>query len=218
VTAEFIVGWLATCVAMLLGVPQIVRLVRTRSTEGLSIVMWQAMLSINLGWLVHGIRIDALNMVVTNLVGMGTTIAIQVLIIRARRLQAWRVVLPGVAGAMALVAVDVLLGSAAFGVAAVVPAVIANAGQTVELIRSPRLTGVSPVFLVGQALNQALWFTWSLFVGDQGTMITAPATGVIAVFNVTWWALRNAGLRPLFVRAEPAPVVAREPAQVSSES
>ncbi|MEN0071673.1 MAG: SemiSWEET family transporter [Propionicimonas sp.] len=217
-TAEFIIGWLATCVAMLLGVPQIVRLLRTRSTEGLSLVLWQAMLTINLGWLVHGIRIDAVNMIVTNLVGGLTTVVVQVLIIRARKLRAWRVVLPGVLGAAALIAVDVWFGSAAYGVAAVIPAVIANAGQTIELIRSPRITGVSPLFLIGQAVNQALWFAWSLYAGDHGTMITAPATGVIAVFNVVWWSLRKAGLRPFFVREEDPDLVTREPAKVSFEA
>lgn len=216
-TAEFVVGWLATSVAMLLSVPQIVRLVRTRSTDGLSLLLWQAMLSINLGWLAHGILIDATNMIVTNIVGVSTTVAIQVLIIRARNLQPWRVVVPGLLGAAVLIGIDLGLGPAAFGIAAVVPALLANAGQTFELVRSPRITGVAPLFLVGQVVNQALWFSWSLLAGDHGTMITAPVTGAVALLNVVWWALRRGGLRPLFVR--PVPVeVAREPAQVSCET
>lgn len=216
-TVEFIVGWVACLVAMMLGVPQIVRLLRTRSTDGLSLLLWQAMLAINLGWLVHGLRIDAVNMVVTNLVGGTTTLVIQILIIRARKLQAWRVMLPGLLGAAALVAVDVGLGSAAFGIAAVIPAVLANAGQTVALVRSPLITGVSPLFLTGQVLNQALWFSWALLVIDHGTMITAPVTGVIALVNVIWWTLRKGGLRPLFVQPEPVLVAPAKP-QVSCET
>lgn len=217
-TPEFILAWLAAGVAMLLGVPQIVRLVRTRSTDGLSLLLWQTMLSINLGWLSHGLRIGELNMVVPNLVGMGTTLTILFLMIRARGLRPVRILVPGLLGAVALVAVDLGLGAAAFGVAAVVPAVLANTGQSVELVRSPRVTGVAPVFLVGQVLNQVLWFSWSLLSGDPGTMITSPVTGVIALFNVVWWTLRRAGLRPLFVRPLAAPVVAAGPAQVSCES
>lgn len=216
-TAEFIVGWAATCVAMLLSVPQIVRLVRTRSTDGLSLLLWQAMLTINLGWLAHGILIEATNMIVTNIVGASTTVAIQVLIIRARRLRAWRVVLPGLAGAAVLIGIDLGLGAAAFGIAAVVPALLANAGQTVELVRSPLITGVAPLFLVGQVVNQALWFAWSLLAGDHGTMITAPITGSVALLNVVWWALRKGGLRPLFVRRVPVEVAPRG-AQVSCET
>lgn len=215
---EIVVGWVAAGVAMLLGVPQIIRLLRTRSTEGLSLLLWQAMLSVNLGWLMHGLWIDAPNMIVTNLVGMSTTVTIQVLIVRARGLRLWAVVLPGLIGAAALVAVDLALGSAAFGIAAVVPALIANAGQTVDLVRSPRVTGVSPLFLFGQVVNQSLWFVWSLMAGDHGTMITAPATGAIALFNVVWWLLRAGGLRPLFVRPVATGVVSREAVQVSCQA
>lgn len=213
-----IVGWLAAGVAMLLGVPQIVRLLRTRSTDGLSLLLWQAILSINLGWLAHGLRIGAVNMAVTNLVGLASTVTILVLIIRARGLKPVPVFLPGLLGAVALIGIDAWLGSAAFGIAAVVPAVIANAGQAVELIRSPLITGVSPLFLVGQVVNQLLWFSWALLAGDQGTKITAPATGLIALFSVLWWVLRKAGLRALFVRPVTTGVVAREAAQVSCET
>lgn len=217
-TPEFIIGWIATAVAMLLGVPQIVRLVRTNyNTDGLSLLLWQAILTINLGWLVHGVLIGAANMIVTNLVGLASTTTIIFMISRARGLNLAKVVAPGIAGAIALAAVDLWLGPAVFGVAAVIPAIISNSGQTVELVRAPRITGVAPLFLAGQVLNQALWFVWSLFVGDPGTMITAPATGVIALVNLVWWVLRVAGLRPLFVR--PVPVeVAPAAAKVSCDT
>lgn len=206
-----ILGWLAAGVAMLLGVPQIVRLVRTRSTDGLSMLLWQAMFSINVGWAGHGLKIGAVNMIATNVVGLASTLTIMVLIMKARGLRAHRVLPWSFVGAAALVAIDLGLGSAAFGTAAVIPAVIANAGQSVELIRAPRVTGVAPLFLAGQVVNQALWFCWALLAGDGGTLITAPATGLIALFNLVWWAMRKAGLRPMFVRhAEPLVVPAAD--------
>lgn len=217
-TAEFIIGWLATTVAMLLAVPQIVRLVRTKyNTDGLSLVLWQALLTINLSWLVHGCLINAANMVVTNLVGLASTTTIIVMISCARGLNLAKVVAPGIGGAVALVGVELWLGPAAFGIAALIPAVISNSGQTVELARAPRVTGVAPLFLVGGVVNQALWFAWSILAGDPGTMITAPITGVIALVNLVWWALRKAGMRPLFVR--PVPVEASpQTSQVSCET
>ena len=211
-----IVGWLATCVAALLAVPQIVRLVRTRSTDGLSLLLWQAMLAINLGWLSHGLLLGAANMVVTNLLGLASTLTILVLLIRARRLRAWRVMLPAVLGGVVIIAVDLLLGPAAFGVAALIPALVSNAGQGVKLVRSPRITGVSPVFLAGQVVNQVLWFTWALMVEDQGTMIAAPVSGAVQLLNLIWWVLRRTGLRPLFVRPVPVEVAPRS-SQVSCE-
>ena len=44
-----LVGWTATAVGTVLGIPQLVRLARTRNVEGLSLVGWQAILAINLG-------------------------------------------------------------------------------------------------------------------------------------------------------------------------
>lgn len=52
-----IVGWSATVLGTILGVPQLVRLLRTRSVAGLSLIAWQATLSINIGWTVHGLLI-----------------------------------------------------------------------------------------------------------------------------------------------------------------
>ncbi len=211
-----IVGWLATCVAALLAVPQIVRLVRTRSTDGLSLLLWQAMLAINVAWLSHGLLIGAANMIVTNLLGAASTVTILVMMIRARRLAVLRVVLPGMLGGLVLIGIDLVAGAAVFGAAALVPAVLANGGQTVELVRAPRITGVSPVFLVGNVVNQSLWFAWALLAGDQGTMIAAPISGLLQLVNLVWWVLRRAGLRPLFVRPVPVEVLPR-PAQVSCE-
>jgi hypothetical protein len=151
----------------------------------------------------HGVRIGAVNMIIPNAVGLCTATVILRLIIRARGLNPVRVFVPGLAGALAMVALDYLLGAAVFGTVAVVPAVIANAGQSIALVRSPRITGVAPLFLVGQVLNQTLWFWWSLHAVDHGTMITAPATGAIALFNLVWWTLRRAGLRELPARPNP---------------
>ena len=68
-----------------------------------------------------------------------------------------------------MIGVDLAFGTAAYGVVAVFPALFANAGQSVELIRSPSVAGVSPMFLVGGVLNQVLWLTWGLLVPDAGT-------------------------------------------------
>ncbi len=43
-----IVGWVATGTGTVLGLPQVVRLVRTRSVEGMSLPTWQAWLAVNL--------------------------------------------------------------------------------------------------------------------------------------------------------------------------
>lgn len=53
------------------------------------------------------------------------------------------------------------------------------------------------LFLVLAVVNQRLWLSWAILVPDAGTMIFATVTGIITVFNLTWWSLRILGLRPL---------------------
>jgi uncharacterized protein with PQ loop repeat len=113
------------------------------------------------------------------------------------------VLLPGLVATGALIAVDQILGSAAFGAAAIIAAVLSNAGQSIELVRSNRIVGVSVLFLILAVVNQSLWLSWAILVPDIGTMIFATVTGIITVFNLIWWSLRNLGLRPLFAAGTP---------------
>ncbi|MCB0913624.1 MAG: hypothetical protein KDB60_18620 [Propionibacteriaceae bacterium] len=196
-----ILGWLAALTATLLGVPQAVRLWRTRDTDGLSLVAWQFMLVLNLTWTSHGMLIGQLNMVLPNALAVTSTLPVLVLVSRDRGLQLWRVLLPPLAGTLLLIGVDLSLGSAVFGTISLVPAIGANAGQSVDLVRAPAVSGVSPVFLAWQLVNQSLWGTWALLVPDPGALICAVATGLVAVFNVAWWLARRFGLRALFATA-----------------
>ena len=190
-----IVGWAAAFVGTVLGLPQVWRLVRTRNVEGVSLPFWQAVLALNVAWTSHGMILGQPNMIVPNLLGLGSTLPILFLMARELQRPLVGVMLPGVLFAGAMIGVDLAFGTAAYGLIAVFPALFANAGQSVELIRSPRVVGVSPVFLVGAVLNQLLWMVWGLLVDDAGTIITAIATLVVTVFNLVWWALRKLGLR-----------------------
>ncbi|HEX6756998.1 MAG TPA: hypothetical protein VF086_01090 [Propionibacteriaceae bacterium] len=87
------------------------------------------------------------------------------------------VLLPGLLAAGVLIAVDQLLGSAAFGTAAIIAAVVANAGQSIELVRSKRIVGVSVLFLILAVVNQGFWLSWAILVPDAGTMISPPSPG-----------------------------------------
>jgi len=86
-----------------------------------------------------------------------------------------------------------------YGMVALLPALFANTVQTLELIRSPRVDGVSPFFLIGGVLNQALWLWWGTLVVDAGTMITASTTLAMTSVNLVWWLLRQFGLRSFLV-------------------
>jgi uncharacterized protein with PQ loop repeat len=183
-TAVEIVGWAAAFVGTVLGLPQVVRLARTRNVEGLSLPFWQLILALNIAWTSHGIILVKANLIVPNVFGLASTLAILIMMARELGRPLGRVFLPGVLIAAAMIAVDLVLGTAAYGMVAMWPALIANAGQTLELVRSPRVTGVSPVFLIGGVLNQALWLGWGLLVPDVGTQIAATSTLAITGINL----------------------------------
>jgi uncharacterized protein with PQ loop repeat len=98
-----------------------------------------------------------------------------------------------------MILVDQLFGSGAYGAVAIIPAVLANAGQSVALIRAEHVRGVSVWFLILAVLNQVLWLAWAILVADLGTIIAAGTTGVIALFNLIWYSLRRVGVPALGV-------------------
>jgi hypothetical protein len=113
--------------------------------------------------------------------------------------------LPGLSLAAVMIGVDQFLGSAAYGIFAIVPGVIAMAGQSVELVRAPHVKGVSTASLLLGTLNQTLWAIWAVMLQDSGSMIAILATSVLVVFNLIWYVLRRLGLRAFF--SEPLSVV-----------
>lgn len=194
-TPAEIVGWLGTLTGTILGLPQLIRLARTKSVEGLSLRAWQAMLAVNIGWTAHGISIGQPPQVVTSALSLVATVPILYLMSRQLHRNFVLTLLPGLVFAGMMIAIDQLWGTGAYGVVAIIPAVISNAGQSVALVRAEHVRGVSVGFLILAALNQVIWFTWAVLVGDLGTVIAAITTGSIAFFNVIWYAARRAGLR-----------------------
>jgi uncharacterized protein with PQ loop repeat len=197
VSAVEVIGWAGTVSGTILGLPQVLRLVRTGRVDGLSLTAWRAMLVVNLIWTAHGISIGQVPQIVTSALSLCSTVPI---LYRELQRHLLPVLLPGLLAAGALIAVDQFLGSAAFGTAAIIAAVVANAGQSIELVRSQRIVGVSVLFLILAVVNQGLWLSWAILVPDTGTMIFATVTGIITMFNLIWWSLHILGLGPSYCR------------------
>lgn len=204
-TAVDLLGWVATTVGTVLAVPQLVRLARTRNIEGLSLVGWQTALVLNLAWTAHGITIGQLPQILSSSLALLTTVPILVLLTRELGRRLLPTVLPSIAVAAVMVAVDLVLGSAAYGIVAILPGIAITAAQSVELVRSVHVRGVSPASMALGFLNLTLWVAWALLVDDSGTMIAVSTSWFVAAFNVVWYVLRRFGLRAFFLR-EPAPV------------
>lgn len=205
-TAVDILGWLAVVMSATMGLPQLVRLVRTRNVEGLSLTGWRLILTMNTVWTVHGALLHQLPMVLTNFLVLFTTVPILYLLAREHARSVVATMAPSLALAAAFVAIDVVLGSAAFGVVTTALAVSAAAGQSIALVRSPHVLGVSSLFTVLAVVYQSLWVAWGLLVGDAGTIMAASAAFTMVTFNLVWYLLRRLGLRAFFSLPEPVPV------------
>lgn len=206
-TAIDFFGWLAVVISTTMALPQLVRLVRTRNVEGVSLTAWKAILALNLAWAAHGIRIAEMPLIVTNVLAPLTTLPILYLVTRASGRRFVVNLLPSLALAAAAIGIDLVLGSAAFGVAGVCLAVVSNVGQSIELIRSPHVRGVATLFMVLAVVNQGVWLVWAVLVADPGSTISASSMGAMAAFNLVWYALRRLGLRAFFSLAEPEVVL-----------
>jgi uncharacterized protein with PQ loop repeat len=206
-----LLGWTATVVGTVLAAPQLVRLVRTRNVEGLSLLSWQTALVINLAWAIHGANIGQLPQMIASLLALLTTVPILVVMSRTLGRSVVATMLPSLAVAASLVAVDVFLGTGAYGIVAIVPGVVITAAQSVELVRAEHVRGLSPVSMALGFVNITLWITWALLINDAGSVIAVTATWVVACFNTVWYVLRRFGLRPFFAPvAAPVPVGAGE--------
>lgn len=208
-----VIGWSATATGALLGLPQLLRLVRTRQVEGLSLFAWWAMMTVNLSWLAHGIHIAQPPQIATNVIALCSTVPILVLLTRSLGRSVLTVVASSLAVVVTIVTIDIVLGSLAFGIAAVIPGVVSYLSQGTELVRSERVDGVSGLFLTLAVLNQCLWLAWAWLLPDAGTIIACTLTLTMTGLTLLWYVLRRLGLRPLFARAEPDAVASvREPA------
>lgn len=141
----------------------------------LSLVGWQAVLAINLGWTAHGIRIGQPPQIVASAFSLVATLPILYLLARELGRRTLPTLLPGLGLAAVMIGVDQFLGSAAYGIFAIVPRVIAMAGQSVELVRAPHVKGVSTASLLIGTLNQTLWAIWAVLLQDSGSMIAILA-------------------------------------------
>jgi uncharacterized protein with PQ loop repeat len=193
-----VVGWLAVGIGMSVAIPQLVRLARTRKVDGLSLTQWRSILAMNIAWAAHGVRLEQFALILTNSIGLVSTLPILYLMARQFRRNLVPLLLPSLVVAAAMITVDHMWGSAAYGVTAITIALISTVGLSTQLVRAPHVVGVSPVFMTMAVVNQAVWVAWGLLVKDVGTVMTASTVCALTGFNLLWYVLRRLGVRAFF--------------------
>lgn len=195
-------GWVCALVGAVMSLPQIVRLLRSGTSAGVSLLLWQLMLGAAIGWTAHGLASGHANLVVPNAINTVLSAAVLAMVARDRGLIAARVWPLGLAVGAALVASEQFGSPALFGAVVIAPIVVGLAGQTRDLVREPDIRGLSGLYVVGAFVLQVLWWSWSLMSGDVSTFICSTAVGLVTAVNAVLWALRVLGVLAPRVLAE----------------
>lgn len=192
-----IYGWFCALVSAATALPQLIKLLRTRTSAGLSMLMWQLTFSVNMSWVVHGLMFKFWNLIVPNAIMGLCGVLILVQVMKDRTIPPLRVFLLPVAIFTVLASVDLTIGTVVFGVLISIPQLIGAIAQFLDLLRSRDIRGVSFPFLCYSLFVNLIWFIWGAWAGDAALMLAASSLGLMTLVNCTWWLLRTRGaVRP----------------------
>ena len=187
-------GWAAATLASFVALPQVIKLLRSGTTAGVSLTAWRLMLAAGVAWTGHGVVSGHLNIVVPNLLLLLSTLVILTRLRRDRGIGWVATFGPGLVLGLLNLGINVAFGPLAFAIAAGIPSVCAQFIQFHELFLTPRINGVSLPFLAMNTLNQALWLGWALLANEQSIRLAASVMGVLMAVNLTWCLLRRRGV------------------------
>lgn len=188
-----IIGWLCAVCGTALAVPQFLRIIRSGSTSGVSLLAWQLWCCIGVVWAVHGVVGGSVTMLIPNAfsaVFAGFIIGKIVLDRRVRLLD----VLPGPLLLIGIaITLRLVLGPVAFSLFMLIPQAIAVLGQFHSLVRCIDLYGVSGFYLRASVVMQTLWLAYGIVGHDIACTISSIMMIVLVTMNVTVYTLRRRG-------------------------
>nr|WP_255422209.1 PQ-loop domain-containing transporter [Tessaracoccus sp. MC1627] len=184
-------GWVAAAIGVASNLPQLIRILRARTSAGVSLRLWQISAATTGAWMVHGFLVQKAQMQWPNLVMSLLALVIVVFVLRDRRQAiAPQLVLPVVLAA-SLTGVELVFGAMAFGFVIAVPQLFGQFSQLREMVSAPDLSGVSVGYLSIMLLVQAMWFTFGLFTSDWALIICAGAMTVVCTVNLAVYVVRH---------------------------
>jgi len=190
-----IVGWIAAAIGISASVPQVWRVLRSGTSAGISMRLWQISLATTAAWAVHGFLVGSAQMQLPNILGAALALVILVFVLRDRAQRFLPVAVVTALLALALVAIDVLWGPVAFGLIVAVPQLVGQIAQLRSLLVTPDPAGVSAPFLGTFLLGQGLWFVYGIAFNDWALIICAGAMVVVASINLVTCLVRQRGAR-----------------------
>lgn len=186
-----VLGWVAATLGMAAAVPQLVRLWRSRTSAGLSMLLWQLNVGGGLAWTLHGFHVGRLQLQVPNIVCTILFTGVLWFIVADRGLRLLpRLVLPVILAA-GLFGLDLWLGPVAFGIVVAVPLMFGQLAQLKYMWDARDLSGVSVPTLVVNVVMQSLWLVWGLGVGEAAITVCAALMTVLCAANLGYYAWRR---------------------------
>lgn len=187
-------GWVAAVLGVSASLPQLIRILRSGTSAGVSLMLWQLMTSATGAWAVHGYLSAAPQMQLPNVLLTLAGAAIVFFIARDRGLPVLRQLLMPLLVATALSLLNLWLGPVVFGFAVVGPQLVGQFAQFRELLTADRVEGVSAGYLTLFLVVQALWFSFGALKPDWALIICAGAMTVSCIANLAVYLLRRSRL------------------------
>lgn len=173
------VEWLAYAGSVLMtsmSLPQIARILRDRSAEGVSLLTWLIFALSGASWLAYGLLLAAPGIIVGNIPFIATTVPVVMLLLRRQRRWSWApAVVAPVAGVAAVVMLLLQLPSAIPGAIGVACGLLTTVPQLLESVRRRRADLASEVAmgtLVLLLAGQCLWLSYGIFRPDLPILLT----------------------------------------------
>ncbi|MHA6512113.1 PQ-loop domain-containing transporter [Tessaracoccus sp. Z1128] len=184
-------GWVAAAIGVASNLPQLIRILRARTSAGVSLRLWQISAATTGAWMVHGFLVQKGQMQWPNLLMSLLGLVIVVFVLRDRKQAvAPQLVLPVVLAA-ALSGSELLFGAMAFGLVIAVPQLYGQVSQLREMVSAPDLSGVSVGYLSIMLVVQVMWFIFGLYTFDWALIICAGAMTAVCSINLTVFIVRH---------------------------
>ena len=185
-------GWVAAALGVSSNLPQLIRILRERTSAGVSVQLWQVTAASTAAWCVHGFLVSAPQMQWPNLLMAALSSLIVVMVLRDRGEPVLRQFLLPTAVAALLIGSNLWLGALVFGLLVAVPQLVGQVSQLRLMIGPPDLTGVSLGYLSVILLVQTMWFIFGLATVDWALIVCAGSMVVICSINLAVYLVRRA--------------------------
>ncbi len=189
---EFVISVLLVGLSILANAAAVHRVIRERTTEGVSLVTLNMYVMGSVTWMTYGMLHDMVVQIVANSVGLVANLGILVAAYRFGELRPQRMVLAAVAYGGLIAAGCATVGVITVSIVVTLMAFVNKVPQMWESWKRPGGMGVSiPSYAMGLTSNLG-WATFGLLRGDMVVLGTATYCAAFALFVAlrTWHARR----------------------------